>query len=166
MDESFLDRQGAKAEERLRSMPRGSLGPAARTLLSASNPGAFLRCPHDTNGDGDCGKAYCPWCGTKTVERTIDSAVWWIEKWFERNLTHGDPVRVACKMGSEVGEVQDAVLGEHGEDLTDLVEEIGDVLVCSIILLNLKSPDQPITLQTVLHRVVAKLNEREIAKNG
>lgn len=27
-----------------------------------------MTCPNDTDGDGDCGKPYCPYCGPKVKE--------------------------------------------------------------------------------------------------
>lgn len=81
----------------------------------------------------------------------------WILEWFQRNLTHNDPMRVGLKLSAEAGEVNDALLGEHGETTEDLICEIGDTLVCLTVLLNMHSA----TLEDAFMAVTRKLSERE-----
>lgn len=81
----------------------------------------------------------------------------WILEWFRRNLTHNDPMRVGLKLSAEAGEVNDALLGEHGETTEDLICEIGDTLVCLTVLLNMHSA----TLEDAFMAVTRKLSERE-----
>lgn len=79
----------------------------------------------------------------------------WILEWFRRNLTHNDPMRVGLKLSAEAGEVNDALLGEHGETTKDLICEIGDTLVCLTVLLNMHSA----TLEDAFMAVTRKLSD-------
>lgn len=43
------------------------LRPAGNSLIDLIRPLLVLACPLDTNGDGDCGKPFCPYCGKGTA---------------------------------------------------------------------------------------------------
>jgi hypothetical protein len=40
-------------------------------LRAAVEAAAKLPCPRDTNGDGDCGRVNCPWCGKNGLKAAL-----------------------------------------------------------------------------------------------